>query len=343
MKRIFTYFVEPASYTVDLALNVHDKIGVDYIYIKNSSLAKSENNHPSRINSLKDMIFFQRIRFIYKVWRKSDLIIVNGYNNYVFIFNLLLNIFFFKKKYIAIESDSQLNFPKNYFKKIVKYIYLNFVFRNNHILGFAGGSVTHISLFKHYGMDESRIFLIPMMINNSKFYVKEKKHPDIFTFLYVGRLIDTKNVDKLCECFLKYFGDKEARLFIVGDGDNLIMYKQKYMSNKIKFFANKYGCELIEIYHSSSAFVFPSTVEAWGLVVNEAMSSSLPVISHANVGAIHDLIINRKTGFVFDNFDQLGNLMISLYENPDLVNEYSLNSESIMKNYWNYSLYKQNF
>ena len=44
---------------------------------------------------------------------------------------------------------------------------------------------------------------------------------------------------------------------------------------------------------------FLHLVEPWGLVVNEAMAAGLPVIVSDQVGAAHDLVENRDTGFIF--------------------------------------------
>ena len=63
----------------------------------------------------------------------------------------VINIFSITKKYIAIESDTQYQVPKNFLKRFVKYLYLSIIFKNKMIFGFAGGSNSHMLLFKEYG------------------------------------------------------------------------------------------------------------------------------------------------------------------------------------------------
>ena len=109
--RIFCYFVEPASYTLDLVSNVYDKIYINYAFIKSVSLAEAPLR--SSMIFLDKLSWISRIRFVIKTFRNNDLIIVNGYNNYPFILTFILNVFLFKKKYIATESDTQLSIPKN--------------------------------------------------------------------------------------------------------------------------------------------------------------------------------------------------------------------------------------
>lgn len=339
--KVFTYFVEPASYTLDLINNIYLKLKIPFVFIKGNSEAKSSQK-VDKENFLNERTLVRKVALVYEIWSKYDLIIINGYNNYPFILTFIFNTLSCKKRYIAIESDTQLNISSNIFKRIVKSIYLNIIFRSKYVIGFAGGSKTHKELFRFYGMTEDRIYLIPMMVDNEKYYLDNKIFPEVFTFLFVGRLIDTKNVDKLCERFISSFSDLNAQLIIVGGGDNLEDYKKRYCHDKIHFKGFVFGDELLSYYKNASLLVFPSSVEAWGLVINEAMSSSLPIIAHKEVGSVHDLIINKETGFVINNWEELEEKMLELYNNPDLNSKMSENAVALMKDYWNYDLYTKN-
>jgi glycosyltransferase involved in cell wall biosynthesis len=46
--------------------------------------------------------------------------------------------------------------------------------------------------------------------------------------------------------------------------------------------------------------VHPALEEPWGLVINEAMASGLPVLSSRNVGAAEELVVEGENGFLFD-------------------------------------------
>ncbi len=61
--------------------------------------------------------------------------------------------------------------------------------------------------------------------------------------------------------------------------------------------------ELRAFYAAAGAFVHPALEEPWGLVINEAMASVLPVLSSRNVGAAEELVVEGKTGFLFDPGD----------------------------------------
>ena len=335
--RVFCYFVEPASYTIDLAKNVYDKNDIDYCFIKSYSLVKSELK--SSKTFLDKFSVIQKIKYVFSTFKNHDLIIVNGYNNYPFILTFLFNLFSFNKRYIATESDTQLVIPNNFAKRFIKWLYLSFIFRNKYVLGFAGGSNSHKDLFMNYGMQEERIFLMPMMVDNSKYFQAKKQFPDTFTFLYVGRLVKHKNVENLIKQFNINFKDKNAVLRIVGSGDEEEYLRKMYSSEKVIFEGKKFSNDLIRSYQNASCFVCPSIFEPWGLVVNEALSAGLAVIATKEVGATFDLIKNKETGLIAENIDDFGNKMLQIFNNEVLLRKYSNNARELMQNYWNYELY----
>ena len=338
--KVFSFFTEPASYTLDLIDNVYDIMSIDYCFLNSHSEAYS--NFKGKKNIFMDqMRIIDRIRYLLNIRRKHDIIIFNSYDTISFFFILLVNIFSAKKIYIAIESDSQLSVPKNDLKRMLKYFYLSFVFQNNHVFGLAGGNYSHKDLFRRYGMKEDRIFLMPMMVDNSKFHVEKKKFPNPFIFLFVGRLVPHKNVENLIQQFNIYFSDKIAVLKIVGDGEQGEYLIDKYSSEKIIFTGKKFNKELITEYNSASCFVCPSLFEPWGLVVNEALSAGLPVIARKEVGACSDLIEGKETGFIVDDMHDFGKMMLTLFNDSELLKNYSKNASDLMKNNWNYKLYEQ--
>src|SRR5205823_7578307 len=60
--------------------------------------------------------------------------------------------------------------------------------------------------------------------------------------------------------------------------------------------------ELPVYYALAKAFVHASTTEQWGLVVNEAIASGLPVIVSERCGCAPELV--RDNGFTFDPTDE---------------------------------------
>ena len=57
-------------------------------------------------------------------------------------------------------------------------------------------------------------------------------------------------------------------------------------------------------YALADAYVQPSTVEQWGLAVNEAMAAGLPVLVSEYCGCARDLVQVGQNGFVFDPYQE---------------------------------------
>ena len=337
--KVFCFFVEPASYTLDLASNVYNRNKIDYCFINSNTLVISDSK--SNKDFLDKKSWISKFNYVLDRFKNNDIIIINGYNNYPFILNFIFNLFSIKKRYIAAESDTQLSIPNSHLKRLVKWLYLSLVFQNKYVLGFGGGSNTHKDLFRNYGMKEERIFLMPMMVDSSKFYADKKNIASPFTFLFVGRLVSHKNVEHLIQQFNIIFSDKDAILKIVGDGDKGKYLIDKYTSEKVIFMGKKFNHDLIAQYLSASCFVCPSLFEPWGLVVNEALSSGLPVIASKEVGACFDLIKDKQTGFIAEDMQDFGQMMLTLFNDPELLKRYSKNATDLMKNNWNYDLYNK--
>ncbi|WP_428332402.1 glycosyltransferase family 4 protein [Novosphingobium sp.] len=70
----------------------------------------------------------------------------------------------------------------------------------------------------------------------------------------------------------------------------------------------------------SDAFVFPSTGEPWGLIVNEAMAVGLPVVVGERCGCVPDLVREGENGFLVGDGDLAGltHAMRALATDPGL-------------------------
>jgi glycosyltransferase involved in cell wall biosynthesis len=103
---------------------------------------------------------------------------------------------------------------------------------------------------------------------------------------------------------------------LVGDGPlkpRLLQLRQRLgLGEDLLLPGFKQYPELPEYYGLAGAFILASTVEeTWGLVVNEAMASGLPVLVSERCGCASDLVANGRNGFTFDPFNvsQLAHLM----------------------------------
>jgi 1,2-diacylglycerol 3-alpha-glucosyltransferase len=124
-------------------------------------------------------------------------------------------------------------------------------------------------------------------------------------FLFVGRLAAEKNVETLLASWIEYRNSGGTwALVLVGDGpltpELRQIAAQSAFSDDVLFPGLRSSSELPEYYSFASCFVLPSAREPWGLVVNEAMASGLPVIVSNRCGCAEDLVVPDRNGFIFD-------------------------------------------
>jgi len=100
-------------------------------------------------------------------------------------------------------------------------------------------------------------------------------------FLYVGRLIELKNISALLQAFYSIRQGSDT-LTIAGDGEQATELKELArtlkISDSVHFLGHKDQEELASVYATSNTLILPSTNEVWGLVVNEALACGLQAI-----------------------------------------------------------------
>jgi glycosyltransferase involved in cell wall biosynthesis len=124
-------------------------------------------------------------------------------------------------------------------------------------------------------------------------------------FVYVGRLSPEKNVDGLIDAFADFRNRGGSwSLVLVGDGPErqTLIERARALGilEYVVFTGLKQARETIPYYAFASCFVLPSVREPWGLVVNEAMASGLPVVVSSRCGCAEDLVRDGENGFLFD-------------------------------------------
>ena len=127
-------------------------------------------------------------------------------------------------------------------------------------------------------------------------------------FLYAGRLIHKKGVEQLLKAWQEFRKGKTDRftLLMVGEGrqkKEFAALARELGLDDVVFAGFRKPEELPCIYQAADVFVFPTMDDTWGLVVNEALASGLPVLSSRYAGCTADLIVDGKNGWVIDPMD----------------------------------------
>lgn len=147
-------------------------------------------------------------------------------------------------------------------------------------------------------------------------------------FLASNRFIEKKNLLRLLDAYADFRQGRAANpadwpLVLLGDGELRGRIEAKIAQLGLDKFVHLPGFLQVDAlpryYATAGAFVHASTTEQWGLVVNEAMASGLPVAASNRCGSTQFLIEDGLTGFSFDPYDtrDITRALRSLAELPE--------------------------
>jgi len=203
---------------------------------------------------------------------------------------------------------------KSKWKSWVKKILLGkFLFRLTS--GFLYAGKANRQLYSYYGVPENK--LVPFayswgygaMVEQSEHLIGQKNElrkkyglpHDSFIILYCGRLSPEKGSQVLMEAY-KMIDRPNKALVLVGDGRQKGHLKRLVEGNgldEVYFMGFKDRNEIGNFYSLADLLVLPSHRETWGIVVNEALCFSLPVIVSDQVGAGNEMVMHQENGLIF--------------------------------------------
>lgn len=148
-------------------------------------------------------------------------------------------------------------------------------------------------------------------------------------FLASARFIEKKNLRRLIQAYARYRQLEQTSdlrpptsdlwsLVLLGDGplrpDLCRLISDLSLQHCVQLPGFKQYPDLPAYYGCAQSFIHASTTEQWGLVVNEAMASGLPVLVSNRCGCAQDLVQEGVNGYTFDpyNVEQMAELMLKI-------------------------------
>lgn len=258
---------------------------------------------------------------IIQVLKKNhyDIVLMNGYSSPT----AMIAIFYmriFHIKYVVV-CDGMLPASDNKIKKWLKKYFISGAY-----FCMSSGDITKQQLIK-YGADEQKIYWYPFSsvslkevvddIYNKEIYKEKVECKSSKMVLFVGQIIYRKGIDTLIEAFKK-MNNSDVQLYIVGGEKNEF---NKITQSNIRFVEFKKKEDLIKYYQAADLFVLPTREDIWGLVINEALSKGVPVLTTNCCGAGMEILKENKGGKIImpDDPDALASSMSEMLADNVLI------------------------
>lgn len=187
---------------------------------------------------------------------------------------------------------------------------------------------------KEYKLDPEFVVAMPnpCLSNAISDYKFENK-----VFLAVGRLSQQKNFSALLNAWSLICNDcSEWKLIIVGKGEleNSLRKQAENLKLCNIIFAG-HSNDIAKYYRQASCFVLSSEYEGFPMVILEAQSFGLPVISFDCKTGPKDLIQNNKTGFLVEdgNIEALAKKMLEFTQNEKKAVQMSKEAQRDVQKY----------
>lgn len=189
--------------------------------------------------------------------------------------------------------------------------------------------------YQNYLGENANVFCLPYLVDLDPFLKIERaprKDEDGLRLLSCGQLVARKGIDVLISAFVRVTGRcPNVSLEIVGDGpekSNLMQSVPGEFKSSVVFTGNVPFEQRAESFGKADVFVHPARHDGWGVVIQEAMASGLPVISTRETGAAYDLVDEGQNGFLVGagDVDGLADSIAGLVKNRDKVSRLGMNA-----------------
>lgn len=178
---------------------------------------------------------------------------------------------------------------------------------------------------------------IPNIVNIEDFQLIQRSFDPSrkFRFLSVAFLTHNKGMDVLIHSFAKAFKEKDAELYIGGDGiekDNLVLLAEELgVAGQVVFLGSLSREQVKAEMQRCDAFVLASRFETFGVVLIEALATGKPIIATKCGGP--EVIVNPKNGLLVpvENSSELSKAMVYMKGNGHLYNPKELRKDCIKR------------
>ena len=163
-----------------------------------------------------------------------------------------------------------------------------------------GTSANSRDLFRYWGQPTEACFDCWLVADTEKF-ARYRGRPREYDLLFSGQFIERKLPHFFVDVVERLQRDKpDVSALLIGDGPLRAGVLQRLDALGVRYSAPGFlGRDAIPAaYGSARIFLFPTKLDAYGVVANEALAVGLPIIANEEPGAVGEVILDGETGFV---------------------------------------------
>lgn len=156
------------------------------------------------------------------------------------------------------------------------------------------------------GFPPSRIREMPYSVDHGHFSGSATRSTDTaHRLLAVGQLAPRKGLHpwlSTVSAWARAHADRRLEIWIAGDGtERATIAAADYPPNMtVRLLGAVSYDALPNIYRQCGILAFPTLADEWGVVVNEAMATGLPVLGSIHSQAVEEMVREGETGWLFD-------------------------------------------
>lgn len=328
----------PSPYKVDMMNLLGKEVELTVLFETHTEKGRETSWYKDNFVNFKG-IHLQGVdlKLLRKMAKENDVLINSDYSNPVCI--IATELFKLAKKKVVLQADGGLVIPRGLMDKVIS------VVMKRADLFLSSGEETN-KYFEYYGVDSNKCRIYPFSSLSENDLLKhkcmladkqeyKKLFKESFVLLSVGQQIPRKGYDVLVKAMVNVA--KEVGLYIVGGKaeENVQAFVDEHQLDNIHFIDFMSKEELEKYYAGADVFVLPTRYDIWGLVVNEAMSFGLPVISTDHCVAAVEMNNQFNNGIIcpIEDSDSLADAIMKLYNDRELCEVMGNASLNGNKNY----------
>jgi glycosyltransferase involved in cell wall biosynthesis len=250
----------------------------------------------------------------YHLWTfNPDVVITTGFNPthlYGWLYSVVM-----RKKHIPMSdgwsiSEEHLSWLHTLIRKMV--------YKTSH--AFIGASRNTLDLFRAYHIPQEALFQSHLCIDNDRFKTTASFEERHYHLMFSGQFTHRKLplfFAEVARAVSEHIPD--LKLLILGNGplkeEFFTLLDNYHLTYHYAGFVDQK--ELPSHYGDAKLFLFPTLLDPWGVVANEAMASGTPIITTPFAGVVNDLVIDGETGFILPvDVEVWSTAIVSLLNHP---------------------------